>query len=202
MLPAGRPDASLSCSSFLVDYSCKYAGPMSPEITNLRQRLAVVSHEPRRKELVDIARSLEYASLELERLPEEIFAVYTDVLSTPSLCVAPGIDEFIAGLFNDFAKLSPQQQECLRTVFLTHGKLFAHPMLRISVGDLIARKFPDNVALALFSSMWTAGSEPLRDIAYSGAQVLSRLFPASGQSRDKLRELGERMKTGATNRSW
>lgn len=171
---------------------------MSPEITDLRHRLKAASHEPRRKELVDIARSLEYASLELERLPEEIFAVYTDVLSTPSFCAAPGIDEFIAGLFNDFAKLSPQQQECLKTLFLTHGNLFAHPMLRISVGDLIARKFPDNVALALFSSMWATGSEALQDIAYSGAQVLSRLFPASGQSRDKLRKLGELMKIEAT----
>jgi hypothetical protein len=47
--------------------------------------------------------------------------------------------------------------------------------------------------------MWIAGSEPLRDIAYSGAQVLSRLFPASGQNRDGLRKLGEIMKTGATN---
>jgi hypothetical protein len=172
---------------------------MSPEVTNLRHRLEAASNEPRKKELVDIARSLEYASLEYERLPEEIFAVYTDVLSNPFLCAAPGVDEFITGLFNDFGKLSPQQQECLKALFLSHGNLFTHPMLRISVGDLIARKFPGNVALTLFSSMWIAGSEPLRDIAYSGAQVLSRLFPASGQNRDGLRKLGEIMKTGATN---
>lgn len=172
---------------------------MSSEVTNLRQRLEAALNEPRKKELVDIARSLEYASLKFERLPEEIFAVYTDVLSNPLLCAAPGVDEFITGLFNDFGKLSPQQQERLKALFLGSGNLFAHPMLRISVGDLIARKFPGNVALTLFSSMWITGGEPLRDIAYSGAQVLSRLFPASGQNRDELRKLGELMKTGATN---
>ncbi|MCH7343576.1 hypothetical protein LZ017_09320 [Pelomonas sp. CA6] len=172
---------------------------MSPEVTNLRQRLEAAANEPRKKELVDIARSLEYASLEFEHLPEEIFSIYTDALSNPLLCAAPGADEFITGLFNDFEKLSPQQQEGLKALFLDHGNLFTHPMLRISVGDLIARKFSGNVALALFSSMWIAGSEPLRDIAYSGAQVLSRLFPASGQNRDGLRKLGELMKTGATN---
>lgn len=161
---------------------------------NLRQRLDAACNEPSKKELVDIARSLEYACLEFERLPEEMFAVYTDVLSNPLLCSAPGVDEFITGLFNDFGKLSQQQQGRLKELFLDHGNLFAQPLLRIAVGDLIARKFAGNVALDLFSSMWIAGGEPLRDIAYSGAQVLSRLFPESGRSRDDLRKLGELMK--------
>ncbi|WP_423600308.1 hypothetical protein [Roseateles sp. MS654] len=172
---------------------------MNPKVANLRYRLKAASNVPRRNELVDIARSLEFASLECERLPEEIFALYTDVLSNPLLCAAPGVDEFITGLFNDFGKLSPQQKECLKDLFLGHGDQFTHPMLRISVGDLIARKFPGNVALPLFSSMWIAGGEPLRDIAFSGAQVLSRLFPASGEHREGLRKLGELMKAGATS---
>lgn len=71
-------------------------------------------------------------------------------------------------------------------------------MLRITIGDLIARKFPANVALTLLSNMWISRSEPLQDIAYSGTQVLSRLLPESGHYRDELRKLGELMKTEAT----
>lgn len=172
---------------------------MSPEVINLRRRLAAAANSPPKKEIVDIARSLEYASLEFEHLPEEIFSVYADVLSNSLFCATPGVDEFVAGLFNDFEKLTPGQQRRLKELFLSHGELFTYPMLRITVGDLIARKFPGNVALTLFSNMWSAGREPLQDIAYSGAQVLSRLLPTSGENRDELRKLGELMKTGATN---
>ena len=90
---------------------------MKPEIANLRRRLDAAFKTPQKKELVDIARSLEYASLEFERLPDKIFSLYVDVLSNPLLCATADVDEFATGIFNDFAKLSPKQQQHLEELF-------------------------------------------------------------------------------------
>lgn len=166
---------------------------MTAQSAELRQQMQAAMAEPRRKTIVDLARSLEYASLGFFDLPEDLFAIYVDALSHPALCSTSGVEEFVSGLFNDFGKLSDHQREQLLHLFSNSGRLFLAPILRISASDLLARKYPHPLAVDTFAGMWGSGDEQLRDMAYSGAQVLSRLVPPTGPVRDALRRLGEMM---------
>jgi len=159
----------------------------------LREIQVAAAEDRGSKDLIGLARRLEELSLEGESVLPDAFTVYEAVLKDPCLCSKRGADEFVAGLFTDFERLSPAQQERLSALFLEGSRHYSLPILRIAIGDLIARKYGAAVAMEAFSRMWCSGDEYAREIAYSGAQVLSRILPNEGSDRAALHRLGELM---------
>lgn len=138
----------------------------------MRESILSAANSKRRKEMFEAARKLEYLALQHEKLPEELFLIYLDVLSEPQICKAPGVDEFVGGLFNDFDKLSDEKKTRLRSLFVNNADIFALPMLRLSISDLIARKYPVEIAVNIFSELWAYASDCSREMALSGLQIL------------------------------
>jgi hypothetical protein len=145
---------------------------MTVEVIEIRKTILSAANGKRRKGMFEAARKLEYLSLQFEILPEEIFLIYLDVLSDPEICQTPGVDEFVSGLFNDFDKLSNDKKTRLCSLFLNNADIFFLPMLRLSISDLIARKYPVEMAVNIFSELWVYASDYSREMALSGVQIL------------------------------
>ncbi len=166
---------------------------MTTQSQEIRQKIWALPTNARRKDVIELARLLEYVSLTFTTLPDDLFSIYVDVFSDPALCSRMGVSEFVSGIFNDFHKFSEEQKGVLLMIFLENGHAFSVPILRTAVADFIARKYVAEVALDTFSKMWGTANQHLRDIAYTGAQVLSLLIPNKGNDRDELRKFGELM---------
>lgn len=164
---------------------------MTADILEIRKSILSAANSKRRKEMFEAARKLEYLSLQFETLPEELFQIYHDVLSDPKICTAPGVDEFVSGLFNDFDKLSDDKKARLRNLIINNADIFALPMLRLSISDLIARKCPVEMAVNMFSELWACASDYSREMALSGAQILLGRKNLTRMEHDCAKVLGE-----------
>ncbi len=145
------------------------------------------------KRILELARRLEESTLESSQIADELFNIYLKIFTSQPICSYQGTDAFISGLFSDFEKLSNNQKNQLVEIFSEHGSHFEQEMLRIATGDLVARKYSSHIAIPIFDKMWKSGNKNLREIAYSGAQVLSRILPREGDDREALRKLGQTM---------
>lgn len=162
---------------------------MPTAVDNLRLRIGALRPDSTRKELAEIAFSLEYLSLPLANLSEEIFALYLEVLSDPSILSKRGTEGFISGIYNDFHKISGDQRHALLEVLIHNSEKYDDENLRFAVADLIARKYPAEVALNALRRMWSTGGENSRFIARFGADVLALSLPEDDkQKRRQLRK--------------
>ncbi|VWD21355.1 hypothetical protein BLA17378_06631 [Burkholderia aenigmatica] len=166
---------------------------MTTTVNDLRFRIRALPANARRKEVAEIAFELEYLSLLASPLPTDIFSLYLEVLSDPLIFSKNGIDNFIFGIYNEFDKLTPDQEITLLESMVNNSKEYNDEKLRFSVGDMIARKYPIKVALGAFRRMWFSGEKHSQTIAQFGVDVLSLVLPKEGSERDKLRKFGLEM---------
>ncbi|NTZ82871.1 hypothetical protein FCJ61_07630 [Burkholderia metallica] len=143
--------------------------------------------------MAEIAFELEYLSLLASPLPSDIFSLYLEVLSDPLVFSKNGSDNFISGIYNEFEKLTSNQESTLLESLINSSKEYNDEKLRFSVGDMIARKYPLQVALGAFRRMWFSGEKHSQTIAQFGLDVLSLTLPKSGPERDQLRKFGLEM---------
>lgn len=183
-----KPDSVLALifPASLLDNPGKCGGTMTKDINELRKRIFAVPKGSRRRTIFALARDLEDYTLEIEAIPNEIFSLYTEFLSSPLLCARSGADEFIRGLFNDFYKLSSEQRDTLLESFVVSATLYSDSTLRLAIGDLIARKYPSQDALGAFRRMWASGEKHSRNVAQFGADVLFLVLPKDGPERNDL----------------
>jgi hypothetical protein len=165
----------------------------------LRLRIQACRRDSKRRStaLSDIAFSLDNLTLTIPVIPNEVFLVYTEILSDAVLGEKPHTASFIPALFSDFDKLSATQQNSLLDTFIQHAPLYRSQILQFSVGDIIARKYPCDTALRTFKKMWETNNLHARDIALFGANVLSLTLPKEGSERNALRRLDHIMKMGS-----
>ncbi|WP_174935630.1 hypothetical protein [Burkholderia lata] len=166
---------------------------MTTTVNDLRLRIRALSANSRRKEVAEIAFELEYLSLLVSPLPSDIFSLYLEVLSDPLVFSKNGIDNFISGIYNEFEKLTSNQEIALLESVINNSKEYNDEKLRFAVGDIIARKYPIQVALGAFRRMWFSGEKHSQTIAQFGVDVLSLVLPREGPERNKLREFGLEM---------
>lgn len=168
-------------------------------LEELRLRLQACRRDSRRRStaLSDIAFSLDKLTLSIPVIPNEVFLIYTEILSDAVLGEKPHTASFIPALFSDFDKLSAVQQQSLLDIFIQHAPLYRSQILQFSVGDIIARKYPCDTAIRAFKKMWESRNLHARDIAQFGANVLSLTLPREGGERHALRRLDYLMKMGS-----
>ncbi|MGK8199395.1 hypothetical protein [Burkholderia cepacia] len=167
---------------------------MTTTANGLRLRIHALPANSRRKEVAEIAFSLEYLSLTVSPLSVDILSLYLEVLSDPLIFSRQGIESFISGIYNDFEKLTIDQKGILLEALVNNSKGYGDENLCFSVGDMIARKYPVQVALDAFRRMWASGEKHSQFIARFGADVLSLFMPKDGKERNELhkfeREIG------------
>lgn len=145
----------------------------------------------------DIAIALESLTLTSISISQEIFRLYTEVLTDEVLCEKPHTASFIPALFSDFDKLSAAQRDALLEIFIKHAPLYRSQILQFSVGDIIARKYPCDTAIQAFQRMWLSRKLYAKDIAQYGANVLSLTLTREGNERSALQNLERVMKMGS-----
>ncbi|MFV3378822.1 hypothetical protein ACNE9Y_32450, partial [Pseudomonas sp. NY11226] len=107
----------------------------------------------------------------------------------PSIFSKRGTEGFINGIYNDFRKISADQRHALLEVLTHNSEKYDDENLRFAVADLIARKYPAEVALNALRRMWSTGGENSRFIARFGADVLALSLPEDDkQKRRQLRK--------------
>lgn len=136
---------------------------MTTTVNDLRLRIRALPANLRRKEVAEIAFELEYLSLLVSPLPKDIFSLYLEVLSDPLVFSKNGIDNFISAIYNEFEKLTSDQESTLLESIVNNSKEYNNEKLRFSVGDMIARKYPVQVALDAFRRMWFSGEKTFPD---------------------------------------
>ena len=166
---------------------------MTTTANDLRLRIHALPANSRRKEVAEIAFELEYLSLLVSPLPKDIFSLYLEVLSDPLVFSKNGIDNFISAIYNEFEKLTSDQESTLLEFIINNSKEYNNEKLRFPVGDMIARKYPVQVALDVFRRMWFSGEKHSQTIAQFGVDVLSLVLPKEGPERNKLRKFGLEM---------
>ncbi|MBF8177105.1 MAG: hypothetical protein K2Y13_00240 [Burkholderiaceae bacterium] len=165
----------------------------------LRLRIQACRRDSRWKSntLSDIAFSLDNLTLAIPVIPNEIFLIYSEILSDAVLGEKPHTASFIPALFSDFDKLSDAQQDALLDILIQHASLYRSQIMQFSVGDIIARKYPCDIAIQAFKKMWESHNLHARNIAHFGANVLSLTLPREGSERNALRRLDHIMKMGS-----
>lgn len=151
------------------------------ELTTYTKKLAAAVAGKKESAFEDLCFDVEYDQLASENWPEEIFDFFIDVLRDPEICALAGSYAFVTTLRNDFDKLTPPQRELLLEVLDGSADEFGDEMLRHAASDLIARKYPVEVALKTFNT-WMRVATPNRlHMAQVGFEVLvmaMRLEPA------------------------
>ncbi|MBH9686937.1 hypothetical protein [Burkholderia cepacia] len=161
---------------------------MMTTVNELWLRINALRTNSKRKEVAEIAFALEYLSLTLSPLPDDIFSLYLKALSDTPTLPKRGMESFISGIYNDFDKLTAKQKKSLLETLINNSKLYGDENLRFSVGDMISRKYSIQVALDAFRRMWASGEKNSRLIAQFGANTLSLSLPKDGQERNELRK--------------
>ena len=141
----------------------------------------------------ELARSVEYAQLDIEQFSNSDIDVYRQLFEcTPSSPIS-GLEYFVAGIFSDFYKLSPDQSSLILGIFLSNLENYTPTSIQ-ALADLVARKYPLDVSIDAFRHAWKAGGVRAKEFADFGAQVLSLIIPRQGIERDSLRRFGEEMR--------
>ncbi|EEL9743105.1 hypothetical protein UJ79_22000 [Salmonella enterica subsp. enterica serovar Muenchen] len=166
---------------------------MTTTVNDLRLRIDDLRANAKRKEMAEIAFSLEYLSLTDVFISTDIFSLYLDVLSDQLIFSKRGVDRFISGLYNDFGKLTADQKSVLIDTLINNSKRYDDESLRFAVGDMIARKYPLGDALSAFRQMWLSGEKHSQAIAKFGVDVLYLVLPKEGSKRDELRKFSLQM---------
>lgn len=141
----------------------------------------------------DACFELECTQMESETWAPEVFAVFSRLLKDKDACAVDGSSALVLSLYNDFEKLTKEQSSSLLEVFDENADNYGDEILRHSVSDLVARKYPSDVALDMFSK-WQRSDSPRRlHMAQVGLEVLimaRRLVPDVEKAvRTKLQEV-------------
>lgn len=141
-------------------------------ITPYLQRLqkAVDSHS--KIQIEEVCFDIEFTQLESMTWSNEVFEFFSNALQNPKICALNGSASLITSLYNDFCKLSESQKKMLLEIFEENSKNYDDEMLRHSVSDFLARKYPPKVAMKIFE-VWHASNLPKeKHMAKVGFEVL------------------------------
>jgi len=130
-----------------------------------------------------LARAIKHAAekydelmLEHELVPDEGFDFLLQVLSSSRVAKARGIEHFLLEVNVDFCKYTADQQTRLLRSLIVNAGCFADELGRHSIGDLIARAYPAQVAFNALEGL-AQGSPFEKHVAFVGLDVLAVQLP-------------------------
>jgi hypothetical protein len=139
--------------------------------------------------MFDLARSIEYAQLELEKFGDADIEVYRYAFGCNPTAPISGLEHFVGAIFSDFEKLDQKQASMLLDLFVSNLEKYT-PLAAQALADLVARKYPLYVSIDAFERGFITRGDRAMEFADFGAQVLSLTLPKQGVERDALRRLG------------
>lgn len=165
------------------------------DLSSYVQRLSTAVAARDKSALEDICIDLECTQLEREHWSQDVFDFFTDALQDSATCNVPGSSNFVISLYDDFDKLTKKQADSLLAVFDENAEDYGDEMLRHSVSDMVARKYPPEQAMQLFTRWKRSTSARRLHMAQVGFEILimaRRLDPGSEKvARSCLKKLLE-----------
>jgi len=158
------------------------------------QRLSAAVVAKDKAAIEKVCFDLEYTQLECEFWAEEVFNFFADALQDRAVCSVKGSSSLVMSLYDDFDKLTKFQAANLLVIFDENADAYGDEMLRHSVSDMVARKYPAEAAMKLFKKWRQSNSSERLHMAQVGLEVLimsGRLNPNAEKSARLLLGLSE-----------
>ena len=149
------------------------------------QRLSAAVIAKDKAAIEGICFDLEYTQLECKFWSQEMFNFFVDALQDKATCSVKGSSSLIMSLYDDFDKLTKLQTANLLVIFDQNAEDYSDEMLRHSVSDMVARKYPPETAMKLFMQWRQCNSLQRSHMAQVGLEVLimaGRLDPSAEKS--------------------
>lgn len=110
-------------------------------IDEIRQTIfSYLTNRKANKRFNELAFELEYSMLLEQKFPEEVFKLYSDILSDKLLLTKKGTSWFAFHIYNDFEKLSPEQLQHLKQLIIMNYHKMKNADIRYVVIDIVNRK--------------------------------------------------------------
>ena len=158
-------------------------------LTPFVQRLSAAVVAKDKSAIEEVCFDLEYTQLECEFWEQEVFDFFADALQDKATCSVKGSSSLVMSLYNDFDKLTKPQIASLPVIFDENAEDYGDEMLRHSVSDMVARKYPPETAMKLFKQWQQSNSSKRLHMAQVGLEVLimaGRLDPNSEKTARSL----------------
>ena len=152
-----------------------------------RFSLAVVNNN--KSEIEEICFELEISQLNRENWSQEVFSFFSEALKDKAACRVAGSSCLVLSLYNDFEKLTQSQNKELLKIFEDYADEFDDEMLRHSVSDMIARKYPIKEAMEIFQRWQKCDSSKRLHMAQVGLEVLIMAGRAHDEVERKARDI-------------
>jgi len=136
------------------------------------QRLSIAVLEQDKAMFEDVCFDLECSQLESDYWPPDLFGFFIDALNDVSTCAVKGSSALLLTLYNDFGKLSKTQSADLLSLFDAGADAFGDETLRHAVADMVARKYPSETGMKLFTKWKESDSTRRQHMAQVGFEVL------------------------------
>ena len=138
----------------------------------LKQKMLKVEPHRLDRAFWNLSTEFEDSILIAETMPNDAFAFVVDVLTDDRLTKQKGLGHLVRTIYTDFEKLSPLQAGQLLRVFIDNHDCYLDELTRHGIADLIARKYPSEVAFSAFNEILNSKSERAKHIAFVGCDVL------------------------------
>lgn len=153
------------------------------------QRLSAAVAAKDKLEIEEICFELEYTQLEREFWSQEVFDFFAEALQDKATCNVKGSSSLVMSLYNDFDKLTKPQIANLLVIFDENAEDYGDEMLRHSVSDMVARKYPPEIAMEIFKKWKQSSSLKRMHMAQVGLEVLIMAGRLDGNSEKTARSL-------------
>ncbi|WOI45634.1 hypothetical protein [Acidovorax sp. BLS4] len=136
------------------------------------QRLSAAVVAKDKTEFQEVCFDLEYTQLECEFWSQEVFDFFANALQDKATCSVTGSSSLVMSLYNDFNKLTKPQIANLIAIFDENAEDYGDEILRHSVSDMVARKYPAETAMKLFKKWRQSTSSECLHMAQVGLEIL------------------------------
>ena len=109
--------------------------------------------------------------LELERIPEAVWAFYSKLFRTPTVLARRGLEHFLLEMNSDLEKYSAAQLQEFLTILGENISRMEHEIARHAAGDFVARCYPPQIAFRTFQA-WSRKHPRDQHAAFVGLDVL------------------------------
>jgi hypothetical protein len=156
-------------------------GPVTMKnLNDLRRKIEMTPDRALPRAIREASESYDDFILECEKIPAEGIEFLLWLLSDRRVLAVKGIEHFLLEVNVDFCKYTEHQRDQLLGVLSGNAQHVSDELGRHSVGDLIARAFPADVAFSALKRL-SLGTPAERHVAFVGFDVL-RLRTSSESS--------------------
>ena len=134
-----------------------------------------------------VAEEYDEMMLEYPVIPDEGFDFLLRIFSCPRVLRAKGIEHFLLEINVDFIKYSPVQRTKLLDKLTEVCGTVSNELGRHSIGDFIARAYPEELALQTFLALSERGTFE-RHVAFAGLDVLRMRANKGGNPNTRVEE--------------